>query len=113
MGILFTLLLTIFAFLIGMVIGSHNVSTADGLAGGAIVLSYGLIGAVLALIVGIALSLKLDPKICPSLHLSLYSVFWVPLGTSRGRNTNGILKRRGRRSLRQRTGPKFPLQHHV
>ncbi|NND72866.1 MAG: DUF4064 domain-containing protein, partial [Rhodothermales bacterium] len=69
MGILFTLLLVIMAFLVGLVIGGKNVSTADGLAAGAIVLGYGVAGAIIALIAGILLSIKFDPKILSILSL--------------------------------------------
>ena len=54
-GILLSLSALIVGFLLGMWLGSFNVSKADGLAGGAIVLAWGLLGALVLLGGAIAL----------------------------------------------------------
>ncbi len=62
-GIICTLVLVAFGLLVGFIIGGMNTSTADGLAGGAIVFGYGVIGGAIALVIGVILSTKLEPRI--------------------------------------------------
>ncbi len=74
-GILFTLILVFLGFLIGAIIGGQNVSPGDGLAGGAIVVGYAAMASLVALVLGIILSIKLDQK--PLWILALISLIAV------------------------------------
>ncbi len=58
-GILLVVLLVPVGFVLGMVVGAPLVPPGSGLAAGAIVVGYGLIGALAALVIGVVMAVRL------------------------------------------------------
>ncbi|MCB0795570.1 MAG: hypothetical protein KDB88_12610 [Flavobacteriales bacterium] len=61
-GVLLAIIALIPGFMLGLWLGSFQVSTADGLAGGAIVFMWGVLGAVFLLIASIVVSIKITRR---------------------------------------------------
>ncbi|KAA3613349.1 MAG: hypothetical protein DWQ05_17830 [Calditrichaeota bacterium] len=83
LGVVFIVLLAFLGFVLGTFIGKMNVPAGSGLAGPAIALSYGAAGFVLALVLGILLTGKLNHArlrifvICLSCFAFLVIIFFA------------------------------------
>ena len=74
-GILFVVLLIPVGFVLGMVVGAPFVPPNSGLVGGAIVFWYGVIGVVVALLLGLVLAINLPrPYLVKGVWLAVLGV---------------------------------------
>ena len=80
MKIFFVLISSLTGFFIGGLLGSLTLPKESGLAGGATVLFYGLIGLVIAIIVSIFLIKKIERKLLKKITIILVLLNLIPIG---------------------------------